>query len=473
VNAKPHIGFAWELVISDCIARHYREVRKFDVWFLTGTDDNSLKNVQAAEKEGAPVAEYVNKMAKNFEDLDETLNISNNDFIRTAGDKHIEGAKKLWEACEKSGDIYKKTYEGLYCVGCEEFKREDDLENGCCPEHPNAKLEKIQEENYFFKLSKYQEFLEKLISTDQYKVYPESRKNEVLAFISRGLEDFSISRSKERAHGWGIPVPGDENQVIYVWFDALANYLTALDFGQEGKLYKKYWPADLHVIGKGITKFHAIYWPAILKSANVALPKGLLVHGYATSGGKKISKSLGNVVDPVELVEKYGVDPVRYFFLREVSPFSDLDFTFERFEARYNADLCNGLGNLLQRTLSMINKYGVEVSFPEDLSIDNKDRNDSIRDLVCAAIETYSFNEGLEIIWKIVDDCNAQIENDKPWELFKNEEHGKLDDSLNFVFENLCGISELLKPFLPETSEKMQKQLKTLEPEPLFPRLEK
>src|SRR3989338_3267185 len=304
VNASPHIGFALEAVQADCLARFYRALG-YDVFFATGTDENSLKNVQAAEAEGITVQKLVDRYAKQFEDLKQALNLSWDKFIRTSTKDHFKGAQKLWLLCKKE-DIYKKKYRGLYCVGCELFYTKGELVEGKCPEHQTVP-EEIEEENYFFKLSNYQEYLERLISTDKLQITPITRKNEVLSFIRSGLSDFSISRSRERARGWGVPVPGDDSQVIYVWFDALTNYLTALGFGTDETLYRKYWADSprstpgvslvtsrhtpgvnkdrvtrLHVIGKGIIRFHAVYWPAMLASAGLPLPNEEFVHGYIT-----------------------------------------------------------------------------------------------------------------------------------------------------------------------------------------------
>lgn len=320
VNAKPHLGFALEVVLTDAQARYHR-LKGEDVRFLTGSDENSLKNVQAAEREGVTTRELVARNAAHFYALRDVLNLSFDDFIRTSVEqRHVAGVHKLWDACQRSGDIYKRSYSGLYCVGCEQFYAEDELEGGLCPEH-RVRPELIEEENYFFRLSRYGDRLLDVIASDQLAIVPETRKNEVLSFIRGGLQDFSISRSQARARGWGIGVPGDPDQVLYVWFDALGNYITALDYAGEGEAYRRYWhdnPRRVHVIGKGITRFHAIYWPAILLSAGVPLPATIFVHGYLTVDGQKISKSLGNAIDPVTLVERYGIDATRYYLLREV-----------------------------------------------------------------------------------------------------------------------------------------------------------
>lgn len=458
VNAKPHVGFAYELFQADTLARFHRQLGE-EVWFLTGTDDNSLKNVQSAEKEGKLVKEYVDELAASFVNLNRVFNISNDDFIRTTEKRHYAGIEKFWRACEK--DIYKKKYKGLYCVGCEEFKKEEELENGCCPEHPNAKLEIVEEENYFFKLSKYQDKLAELIEKDIYKITPETRKNETLAFIKQGLEDFSVSRSVERAKGWGIPVPGDESQVIYVWFDALGNYITALDYALDGEKYQQFWPCDVHIIGKGILKFHAIYWPAMLLSAGIELPKNLFVHGYVTTDGQKISKSSGNAIEPVELAEKYGLEPLRYYLLRYIPSYSDGDFSLNTFKERYQSDLANDLGNLLQRTLTMAEKYDIK---PTDLS-------GEMAEDIKAELKKYRFDKALEKIWKVIRGCNATIDREKPWELAKKDPE-KLAQVLGYLLNQLSGVAVSLEVFMPQASQKMKEQLVSFKPEPLFRRLE-
>ena len=358
VNANPHIGHALEFVQSDVLARYHR-AKKEEVFFLTGADENSLKNVQAAEAQKVSTRELVDANTLKFIELTKALNISNDEFIRTVEERHFLGAQKLWSLCKKE-DIYKKKYKGLYCVGCEQFYSEKELVNGKCPEHSKP-LEIVEEENYFFKLSNYQKKLEKIISSDEYEIVPETKKNEVLSFIKMGLEDFSISRSKKRAKDWGVPVPGDSAQIMYVWFDALANYLTALDFGGDEKKFKKYWPADIHVVGKGIIRFHAVYWVAMLLSAGLKLPKKLFVHGYITIEGQKMSKSLGNVIDPNELAKKYGTDPVRYYLLRYIHPVQDSDFSIKKFEDAYTADLANGLGNLVSRVAGLIEQNNIKL----------------------------------------------------------------------------------------------------------------
>ena len=464
VNASPHIGMALEYVQTDVVARYHRQIGD-EVFFLTGADENSLKNVQAAEKEGISTKELVDKNTKRFIEATKALNVSNDDFIRTTSKNHFAGAQKLWSACKKE-DIYKKKYKGLYCVGCEQFYTEKELVDGKCPEH-QKEPEVVEEENYFFKLSNYQKKLEKLIESDEYQVVPESRKNEVLSFIKMGLEDFSISRSQKRAKNWGVPVPGDESQVMYVWFDALSNYITALDYEKEGKDFKKYWPADVHVIGKGIIRFHAVYWPAMLMSAGIKLSKKLFVHGYINIAGGKMSKSLGNVVDPFELVKKYGTETVRYYLLRYIHPVQDSDFSIEKLEEAYNADLANGLGNLVNRVAGLIEQNSVKIK----LASWQAGKLASFDKLVGG----FLFDQALKYIWDKISSVDGLISETKPWELAKAGKNKEVEKILNKAAGEVYQISQLLVPFLPETAEKIGKIFsakKIKKGEPLFPRLE-
>jgi methionyl-tRNA synthetase len=448
-----------EIVQTDTLARQHRLLNE-EVYFLTGADENSLKNVQAANLLNLPVKELVDKNAAKFKELKGALNLTFDDFIKTSEERHVQGVQALWKACKKE-DIYKKKYQGLYCMGCEAFLTEKDLVDGKCPEHL-IEPEVVEEENYFFRLSGYQDWLLELISSDKLKITPNKRKNEVISFIKSGLEDFSISRSKERARNWGIPVPGDSDQIIYVWFDALANYITALDWQKNGELFKKFWPADVHVIGKGISRFHAIYWPAMLKSAGLETPKEIFIHSYVTVEGQKISKSLGNVVDPYEVVKKYGTDPVRYYLLKEIPPFNDGDFSQKRFLEVYHADLANGLGNLVSRIARLCEKS--ELKFPEQKSI-------TLDSKVNTQLADFRFNEALETIWHKVTKENKRINEEKPWQMEKS-------DLQNFLLQSVETIREIagnLRPFLPETAEKILKQFKGPEIKPeavLFPRLE-
>jgi len=412
------------------------------------------------------VKELVDLYSQKFYDLKGALNLSFDDFIRTTEQRHVQGVEKLWKTCQE--DIYKKTYEGLYCVGCEAFYKESELVNGLCPEHKKAP-ELVKEENYFFKLSKYQKQLKELIEKDKLKIIPETRKNEVLSFINSGLEDICISRSKERAHGWGIPVPGDPSQIIWVWFDALGNYITAVGYGSDENRFKDLWPADIHFIGKGILRFHAVYWPAILLSAGIALPKSIFVHGYITVDGGKMSKSIGNVINPIELVEKYGTEPVRYFLLREMPPIQDGDFTYEKFEDRYTADLSRGLGNFDARAITLATKLKTQNSklktTTQNLKL--KKEIENTQKACKKSLDELKFNEALVAIWKLIGFCDKYIEQTKPWE--KSDKQGQVINDLLLALSN---IAKMLKSFLPETSEKINKQLKTKrKSEALFPQL--
>lgn len=464
VNAAPHVGHAVEKVLTDVVARYHR-LAGDETYFLTGSDENSLKNVQAAEKAGRPTEEFVAENAEAFKALAHSLDLSFDEFIRTTEKRHFAGAQKMWSTF-KSVDLYKKAYKGLYCVGCEEFKLEKDLVEGKCLDH-QKEPEVVEEENWFFKLSNYQDELLKLIETDALKIYPDYRKNEVVSFIKMGLEDFSISRSVARARNWGVPVPGDESQIMYVWVDALSNYITALDYAEDGELYRKFWAGDserVHVIGKGILRFHAIYWPAMLLSAGLPLPTTIYAHEYLTINGQKMSKSLGNVIYPSELVEKFGIDGTRYLLLTALPYSKDGDLSWEKMTEKYNADLANGLGNLVSRVMRLAQN--------QELRIENQEIKDQeIKDQeIEKLMNEYRIADGLEYIWTKVREANKYVDDHKPWELAKTDEV-----KFKTVMENLVGqvamIAVLLKPFLPETSEKIEVALKTGAVEPLFQRI--
>lgn len=472
VNAKPHIGFALELVLTDTLARYHR-LRGEDVRFLTGTDENSLSNVRAAERAGLSPQPLVDRNAALFFALRERLNLSFDDFIRTSVDRrHWQGVHSIWRACERSGDIYKRSYQGLYCVGCEQFYTEEELNNGCCPEH-QTRPELIDEENYFFRLSKYADRLRELIEPDQLRIIPPTRKNEVLGLLRRGLTDFSISRSQERARGWGIPVPDDPAQVIYVWFDALANYLTALDVASSGSLYQRYWtlnPHRIHVIGKGILRFHAVYWPAILLSAGLPLPTTLVVHGYVTVDGAKISKSLGNTIDPVELVECYGVDPLRYYLLRAIPPSEDGEFTLERFIRLYNADLADQLGNLLNRVVRMVDRYYAGIvpqpEVTDQLDIPLLEQATRLAGRLETTLTEFDPQSALDAIWALIASANKYVVAAEPWKLATQQEgegaqksKARLATVLYNLHETLRLVAHACAPFLPDTAKAIADQL--------------
>jgi methionyl-tRNA synthetase len=451
VNAPPHIGFALELVQTDIIAR-YQRIKGERVLLLTGADENSLKNVKAAEKLGMTTKELVDKNADAFKDTANALNVSFDRFVKSSvKEEHWPGVNKLWGAADKSGDIYKKKYSGLYCVDCEQFYKESELIDGLCPEH-HTKPELIEEENYFFKLSKYQSKIEQLITSNTIEIVPNHKKNEVLGFIKEGLEDFSISRSSARAKGWGIPVPGDDSQIIYVWMDALSIYITGIGYGKDEEEFKEWWPADVHVIGKGIIKFHALYWPAFLLSAGLELPKKIFVHGYVTIEGEKISKSLGNVINPLDLLKKYKADELRYYLIRDIPTFEDGDFSEAALKNRINKELLGDLGNLVNRVLTLTENSKMD-SFTGKSVLEGKINLEAI-DMHMAKLDLHA---ALDEIMTFVRYCNKYVNDTKPWTLQGNE----LEDVLYNLLESLRVISILLYPFIPETCEKMAVKLGT------------
>lgn len=462
VNAKPHLGYALEVVQADVLARYYRNLGK-DVFYLTGTDEHGTKIQKTATEARISPKELADKNTKLTQALAQNLNTTFDGFINTSDqEEHWPAVEKIWKKIKESGDLEKRKYTGLYCVGCEAFLQKGDLVEGKCPNH-NKEPEVVEEENWFFKLSKYQGELKKRIESDKIQIVPKSRKNEILAFIDRGLEDVSFSRDQEKL-SWGIPVPDDKDQTMYVWCDALTNYISAIGYAAETDTFKKYWPADVHIIGKDILRFHALYWPAMLISAGIQTPKTIMVHGFITSGGKKMGKSLGNVVDPVEMISRYGVEPLRYYLLRAIPTLEDGDFTLEHFEEVYRADLSNDLGNLIQRTLSMINKYETKIEKHDNLrcSADN---------CIGKHIENFEFDKALEKLWSCVRAQNKLIDDEKPWDLAKNGETKKLTEVLQKIYDFLVIFSIQIEPFMPETSKKIKTQLRTLKPEPLFPRL--
>ncbi len=460
VNAKPHIGHALEFVQSDTITR-YHKVLGDDTLLLCGGDENAIKNVQEAIKAKRPIQEFIDENTKSFYVLSKKLNVQFNVWQKGSDTKHHLSSQKLWELCLENGDIYKKKYKGLYCIGCELFYTTHELDkNGECFEHPGKKLEVVEEENYFFRLSKYQNQLQDLLKSNELEIVPVHRKNEMLAFLNQPLEDISISRSNERAKNWGVPVPNDSTQRMYVWFDALNIYQSGVGFGLDEKKYNKWWPADLHVIGKGILRFHAIYWPAFLLSAHLKLPKKIFVHEYITVNGQKMSKTLGNVLDPIPLIEKYGEDAIRYYFLAKISPFSDGDFSEEKFKETYNADLANGLGNLVARVAKLCEKVILEKPQNPILSTEYK-----------KGLDNFKFNESLENIWGEIRRLDQQINESKPWTITNKD---KLKQFLQPIVNKIISIAYKLKPFLPEASQKIEEQFK--EPKinsqkPLFPRI--
>ena len=458
VNGSPHLGHTLEFVITDVIQR-WKKLEGEQVFCVSGSDENGEKILEAAKKEKLEPQELADKNTLAFQKHALDLEVKF-DVWRRATDKklHWAGVVELWNRCVKNGDIYKKKYQGLYCVGCEQFYTKDELVEGKCPEH-NREPEFLEEENYFFKLSKYQKQLEELIEKDELKVFPKIRKNETLGFIKQGLQDFSVSRPAARLGNWGIPVPGDPTQMMYVWFDALTVYMTAVGWKYDLKLWKKWWPADVHVIGKGIFRFHTVYWPAMLLSAKLPLPKAVLVHGYITSDGQKMAKSLGNTIDPQLLIEKYGADPLRYFLLKEIPTQADGDFTNERFKEVFNADLANGLGNVVSRVAKMSEKDGLNgiKEFEKKLNIKEP-------------LERFEFNQAIIGLWEEIRALDLQISKDEPWKLTDKERKELL---IGYV-KQLLAFNWQLQIFLPETAIKIEKIFcgkKIAIKESLFPRL--
>ncbi len=461
LNAPPHIGHAFEFVLTDFIARYHRLLGE-EVLFLSGGDENAVKNVQAAEKAGKPLQEFIDHHASLFRGLAKNLNVHFDVFQRGSDQKnHFPSSQKFWELCQK--DIYKKDYEGLYCVGCEAFYTKIELdENGECFEHPGKKLETVAETNYFFKLSKYRGQVIEKIRSGEIEIVPQTRKNEALSFLENDIYDISISRSNERAKNWGVPVPGDDTQRIYVWFDALNIYQSGVGFGWDDKKYEKWWPADTHVIGKGIIRFHAIYWPAFLLSAGLKLPKKLFVHGYLTINGKKMSKSVGNVIDPNNLIKKFGTDAVRYYLLREIPTTDDGDFSESRMHEIYQSDLSNELGNLLLRLTTLGEKDGLN-------GVSNEDAFKKYQEVVDKNVTKSEFNIALQDLWTEIKKLNKRLDEEAPWKKEASERTKVLEDLLT----ELNALGNALRPFLPETAETIIKstQGKIKKAPVLFPRL--
>ena len=453
VNAKPHVGHALEFVQADTIKR-YHQLLGENVVLLSGSDENALKNVQASESAGKNIQEFVDENSKLFQNLAEKLNIQFDYFQKGSNKDHYKSSQELWQKCFDNGDIYKKDYTGFYCVGCELFYEKDELnENGECFEHPGKPLQKVSESNYFFKLSNYQDKIKQLIESDTLKITPQARKNEMLSFLEKGLKDISISRSNERAKNWGVPIPGDDTQRMYVWFDALNIYRSGL-----GENYDNTWPADIHVIGKGITRFHAIYWPAFLLSAGLPLPKELFVHGYFTVDGQKMSKTLGNVIDPIELIEKYGTDAIRYYFLSQIPPTDDGDFSEEKLKVVYNAHLANGLGNLVARTAKLCERVDIQFT-----------AQPTFYERVTTSLNSYRFDQAIQAIWTRISVLDNEINKSEPWKKSGIE----LSNILTPIAEEIFKIAYNLQPFLPETAEKILNQFsgEIKSSTPLFPRI--
>lgn len=463
VNASPHIGFALELAQADAIARRHR-VRGALVRLQTGTDENAFKNVEAAAAAGVDTREWVDVRAGQFRQLADRLHVGYDRFIRTTEEGHVRGVQRFWRSL-RPGDIFRKSYTGLYCSGCEDFLFPKDLVDERCPDHPVAPVP-VEETNYFFRLSAYQQQLEQWLSSSAVTLRPAWRREEILTFVRSGLQDISISRPAARSGGWGVSVPGDESQIVYVWIDALINYLTGLGYGSGDEAWREWWNGDthkVHVIGKNVWKFHAVYWPALLLSAGLPLPDELAIHGFLTINGRKIGKSLGNAVSPDDLVRRYGADAVRYFLLRAVPQFGDSDFSRERFATLYEADLANGLGNLASRLFTLAVRSGL------------KSLGQTSLDAVAKISESEPggpHDQTLAATWAVIDRLNRELEREKPWVALKAGPTDALREQIKAWLVELASIARQIEPFLPETARRLHSALADfpLRPiEPLFP----
>ncbi|MBC7746649.1 methionine--tRNA ligase [Pedobacter sp.] len=451
VNAKPHIGNAIDYLIADIWARYHRQ-NGDEVRFQVGTDEHGNKIAAKAQLNNMTPKEYTDSMYGNFEILMKAVGATYTDFVRTTDEHHEKSVQYIWQKLQPY--IYKGSYEGWYCIGCESFvgDKEAQENNGICPDH-NQPYERLSEDNYYFKLSSFTEPIKEALAKHRFDIVPEFRKNELLALLERGLEDISISRPKKNL-SWGIAVPGDDTQVMYVWIDALSNYITVLGY-PEDETWKEYWPADIQVVGKDILRFHAAIWPAMLLALDIPLPKKLLAHGFVNVGGSKMSKTIGNVIDPMEIIENYGLDTFRYYFSRHIPTLDDGDFTWEKFENAYNNELSNELGNLVQRVVAMINRYQSGVV------------GDSLRaahdsQLFHDAMHALTFNKAIDELWLMVRSLNQYLEEVKPWEVAKTKDtdpdaEAHLSEILSHAVGTLQQLATLIYPFLPQTSEAITK----------------
>ena len=478
VNAPPHLGFALEVVLADAFARHARAKGR-DVRLVSGTDEDSLKNVHAAERAGVSTRAFVDAAAERYRALDRVLGASFDDFVRTSADaRHAAAVRALWEACERRGDLEKRSYRGLYCAGCEQFFEPSELEpNGVCPEH-ETKPDVVDEENWFFRLSRYEAPIVDAIRSGRFSIHPRERANEVSRLLERGLRDVSVSRPIARARGWGIAVPRDPEQVVYVWFDALANYLASLGFPEDTELVRRYWhdaARRVHVVGKGITRFHAALWPALLLAADLPLPTDLWVHGYVTVDGKKIGKSLGNASDPNEVVARFGKDALRWFLLRHVGPTNDGDISEARLATAY-AELADGLGNLAARSLALVRSAcgaGAPSGAARGVDPSGEALAETARALdavVDDAASRFAIDEALRAIFAVVSAANGHLARTTPWAVIRDrgrtkdaDDAARLDTLVQAILHHtlvaLDAIARSLAPFLPETAEELARAL--------------
>ncbi len=460
VNARPHLGTAYEKIGADCLAR-YQRLAGFDTYFLMGTDEHSTNVEREARNLGKDPQVYTDEMAVTFEQTWKALHISYDQFIRTTDPIHKRAVARLFQAIHEKGFIYEGKYSGLYCEGCEEFKNEKDLIDGKCPRHGTVP-KFIEESNYFFALSKFSDRLKKHILANKDFIRPEIRKNEILNVIESGLEDVSVSRAGKT---WGVPLPIAPDQVVYVWFDALINYISAIGYGSDDaahrKQFEKYWPCDVHIIGKDITRFHCLIWPAMLMAAGVELPKSVFGHGFVYNRGEKMSKTLGNIVDPINLANYFGADALRYLLLREIAFDRDGDFTVELFVTRYNAELANELGNLFSRTLSMTQRYfdGAVPAWSDEAAREAKRLTAGVVDDYRREMDALAFDRALAALWRSVQEGNRFVEERKPWAQAKAGDTQALGATLRALLEVLRMSSVLCQPFMPEKANEMRERL--------------
>jgi methionyl-tRNA synthetase len=453
VNAEPHIGFALEIIQADVLARWHRLLGD-EVVFNFGTDEHGQKIYQKALEQNKDPKSYCDEYAAKFDALKTALNLSYTNFVRTTDEHHIKAAQEFWTRCQKNGDIYKSNYKIKYCVGCELEKTDSELTEGKCPLHPTRELENREEENYFFRFSKYQDLLLNFYENYADFVKPLSKYTEIKAFVSGGLQDFSVSRLKAKMP-WGIEVPGDQEQIMYVWFDALINYISTLGWPENERYFADYWPG-VQVAGKDNLRQQTAMWQAMLLSAGLPNSKQVFIHGFMTLNGQKISKSLGNTVDPVELAGKYGTDAVRYYLLAKIHPWEDSDFTISKFEETYNSDLANGLGNLVARVAKLAERAGITIHDSRFMIQEFTELN--------KYLQNYRFDEAMKLIWEKIGEIDKQVDTEKPWTLEGETLRKVMEPMVRGVWE----IGNLLQPFLPETAEKIVKQVKG---PVLFPRV--